>query len=70
MITCHFPVSASAFAVASPRPDDAPVTMTLPFLSVFFCSDVDLVTPGVATADVCALIGPTVGLVALHSLCH
>lgn len=36
IITCHFPVSASVFAVASPKPEDAPVIITLPFLRVFF----------------------------------
>uniref|UniRef100_A0A7C8ZVV3 Uncharacterized protein n=1 Tax=Opuntia streptacantha TaxID=393608 RepID=A0A7C8ZVV3_OPUST len=56
MITCHLPVSARALAAARPKPEEAPVTMTLPFLSVFFCSEIDLVTTGGATADVCAII--------------
>lgn len=29
MITCHFPVSAKALAVARPNPEDAPVIITL-----------------------------------------
>lgn len=56
IITCQSPDSPIAFAVASPKPEEAPVIITLPFLSVFFCPEVDWVIAGVVAA-VCALIG-------------
>ncbi|KAJ8562289.1 hypothetical protein K7X08_011580 [Anisodus acutangulus] len=56
IITCHSPDSPIAFAVASPKPEEAPVIITLPFLRVFFCLEVDWVIAGVVAA-VCALIG-------------
>lgn len=36
IITCHLPLSAKDFAEARPKPDEAPVIITVPFLNVFF----------------------------------
>ena len=58
MITCHFPVSAKALAVARPSPEEAPVITTLRFLSVFLPSGVALSTAGVVVAAVWALTAP------------
>ncbi|KAL6969634.1 hypothetical protein U1Q18_029344 [Sarracenia purpurea var. burkii] len=56
IIMCHFSVSARAFAVARPSPEEAPVIITLPFLKVFFVSDEARLISGVVVA-VCAMIG-------------
>lgn len=56
IITFHFPVSASAFAVASPKPEDAPVIITFPFLRVFFA-------PGEEIAGVVAAVWALIGLI-------
>lgn len=50
MIMCHFSVSAKAFAVARPKPDEAPVIITLPFLSVFLPSATASFTDGATVA--------------------
>ncbi|GER53893.1 trigger factor [Striga asiatica] len=53
MMTCHLPLSARALAVARPRPDEAPVIITVPFRKVFLpWKDVGVIVGDVATARV------------------
>lgn len=57
IITFHWPVSAKALAVAKPKPEEAPVIITLPFLRVFFASGAASSIAGVVVA-VWALMVP------------
>ena len=49
MTTCHCPDSASTLAVARPRPEEAPVIITVDFVSVFLEVSDFLVSAGAAT---------------------